>query len=86
MRRAVALRDRHCQWPGCDIPAAWCDVHHIRPWSRGGVTAIHNLVMLCGYHHTRLHLTQQTIVRYGDGHVQLIPDPDHDGDSTDRGP
>ncbi len=86
MRRAVAVRDRHCQWPGCDVPAAWCDVHHLRHWSRGGVTALHNLVMLCGWHHTQLHLTRQTLIRHRDGRVDLAPDLDHNADKTDRGP
>jgi Domain of unknown function (DUF222) len=86
MRRAVAVRDRHCQWPGCDVPAAWCDVHHLRHWSRDGVTALHNLVMLCGFHHTQLHLTRQTLIRHPDGRLALAPDPDHHHDHTDRGP
>jgi len=85
MRRAVAVRDRHCQWPGCDVPAAWCDVHHLRHWSRGGLTALHNLVMLCGWHHTQLHLTRQTLTRHPNGHTQLAPDRHHT-DNTDRGP
>ena len=86
MRRAVAVRDRHCQWPDCDVPAAWCDVHHLRHWSRGGVTALHNLVMLCGWHHTHLHLTHQTLTRHPDGRINLAPDHDHHTDNTDRGP
>ncbi len=86
MRRAVAARDRHCQWPGCGLPAAWCDLHHLRHWSHGGVTALHNLVVLCGFHHTQLHLTQQTLIRHPDGPVTLAPDQDHPSDHTDRGP
>jgi len=26
-RRALIARDRHCQWPGCERPASWCDGH-----------------------------------------------------------
>jgi hypothetical protein len=32
LRRAIQIRDRHCQHPsGCDEPAERCDVDHIRP-------------------------------------------------------
>ena len=51
LRRAVTTRHPHCAFPGCDQPASVCDVHHIVPRSRGGPTALHNLVPLCGFHH-----------------------------------
>lgn len=28
--KALRIRDRHCQWPGCTRPWTWCDAHHIR--------------------------------------------------------
>ena len=47
-RHAVAVRDRHCAFPGCRRPATWSDVHHIvafKPGSRtGGRTDLDNLV------------------------------------------
>lgn len=55
MRRALHARDRTCRWPGCDVPAAWCDAHHEVPWSRGGTTAIRHLISLCRYHHVLAH-------------------------------
>jgi hypothetical protein len=42
LRRALDLRDRHCTWPGCDIPAIWCDAHHIHHWAEGGATTLSN--------------------------------------------
>jgi hypothetical protein len=40
IRRAIQVRDRHCQHPsGCDTPAEDCDVDHTTEWSRGGLTA-----------------------------------------------
>jgi hypothetical protein len=52
IRRAVKLRAKgHCEWPGCQRPAAWCDVHHLRHKSDGGETSIRNCVLLCQYHH-----------------------------------
>jgi hypothetical protein len=51
LRRAVATRHRHCAFPGCDHPASVCDIHHVIPRSRGGPTALANLVPLCAFHH-----------------------------------
>ena len=36
LRRALDLRDQHCTHPGCDVPARWCDAHHIVHWADGG--------------------------------------------------
>jgi hypothetical protein len=35
-RRALIARDQHCQWPGCERPASWCDAHHVVHWLHGG--------------------------------------------------
>ncbi|MFN2543471.1 MAG: HNH endonuclease, partial [Actinomycetota bacterium] len=55
LRRAVIARDKHCRFPGCDRPAAWCDVHHIVPWEEGGPTCLENLMLMCRRHHRMLH-------------------------------
>ena len=39
LRRAIQVRDRHCQHPsGCDEPVDRCDVDHIVPTSQNGPT------------------------------------------------
>ena len=48
-------RDRHCTYPGCSIPATWCDAHHPTWWSRGGTTDLTNAALLCRRHHTLVH-------------------------------
>lgn len=55
LRLAAWLRDAGCTWPGCTVPAQWCDAHHATPWWRGGSTSLANTALLCGRHHTLAH-------------------------------
>jgi hypothetical protein len=47
----VRCRDLTCRWPGCDQPAARCDVDHTIPYSQGGATHASNLKCYCRTHH-----------------------------------
>src|SRR5207302_7703571 len=47
-RKALAARDGHCRWPGCERPASWCDGHHLVHWIHGSETNLGNLVLLWG--------------------------------------
>ena len=47
-RLVLTATERGCSRPGCDIPAAWCQVHHLTDWARGGPTDIDNLTLACG--------------------------------------
>jgi hypothetical protein len=55
LRRVLTVRDRTCVEPGCDIPAHWCDGHHIVPWERHGPTTLENLELRCRRHHVAAH-------------------------------
>jgi hypothetical protein len=55
-RRALAIRDRGCILPGCDVPAPQCQVHHLTPWTEGGATDLPNLVSVCWAHHRQVDL------------------------------
>jgi len=55
IRRFVRQRDGHCRFPGCARNATRCEPDHIIPFSRGGPTAIWNLVALCKHHHRVKH-------------------------------
>jgi 5-methylcytosine-specific restriction protein A len=51
LRRAIQVRDRHCQHPaGCDEPITRCDVDHILPNVAGGRTAYANGRLQCATH------------------------------------
>ena len=51
LRRAIEVRDRHCQHPsGCDVPAQACDVDHIVPRAQDGVTSQFNGRIECRPH------------------------------------
>ncbi|GGF97263.1 hypothetical protein GCM10007304_09040 [Rhodococcoides trifolii] len=52
--RALLIRDRCCAVPGCGR-TRFLHAHHVVFWSRGGLTDLDNLVMLCGEHHRSLH-------------------------------
>jgi Domain of unknown function (DUF222)/HNH endonuclease len=70
LRRAVAVRDRHCRFPGCDQPAPACQPHHLIPRAQGGPTSLTNLLLLCTFHHLiAIHRWGWTITLHPDGTV-----------------
>lgn len=55
LRRKVFTRDHHaCVAPGCRSRRN-LDVHHVVPRAAGGQHTVSNLVVLCSFHHQRLH-------------------------------
>jgi hypothetical protein len=70
IRRALAARDRHCQFPGCT--ARPCDAHHLQPWALGGRTSLNGLILLCRRHHTAVHEGGLAIQRGRDGTVTVV--------------
>jgi hypothetical protein len=57
LRRAIEVRDRHCQHPaGCEVPAEQCDVDHIVPFAQGGSTDQFNGRLQCPTHNRRSDL------------------------------
>jgi hypothetical protein len=80
IRRAVALRDGGCVFPGCDRPARWCEIHHCWHWVDGGPTSLVNGACLCSHHHALIHQGDWQIRIAADGHPEIIPptwiDPD----------
>ncbi len=84
-RRAIALRDGRCAFPGCHVPIHRCELHHIAPWQDGGPTDLDNLVALCVRHHQLCEpappvtdqngyarAPDQWVIRARDGHQSRI--------------
>jgi Domain of unknown function (DUF222) len=69
LRRLVALRDQHCQFPGgCDQPASGCEPHHVVHREDGGHTSLANLKDYCWWHHhVVLHQMGWQLTVYPDG-------------------
>jgi hypothetical protein len=68
IRRAVTIRDKHCAWPHCGRPAAYCDVHHIVHKQDGGKTSVSSCILLCQFHHdVCVHRWGWRIVLHPDG-------------------
>ena len=73
---ALILRDNHCAFPGCTRPPSMCHGHHIIHWANGGITALFNLVMLCGEHHRVIHHTPWEVrLNPDDGRPEFLPPP-----------
>ena len=50
LRTLAMAENLVCPWPGCNVPADRCQVHHIDAHKHGGHTKPSNLTMLCKYH------------------------------------
>jgi hypothetical protein len=57
-KKAIIARDGDTCIMDCDVPAAWCDAHHVEPYNADGghgTTDVNNAVMVCGQHHDFIH-------------------------------
>jgi hypothetical protein len=74
--RALAARDGGCVWPHCDRPPSFCETHHADEWVSDdhppGRTDIDNGVLLCHFHHSRLHRSAWKLVMR-DGVPHIVP-------------
>ena len=77
-RRALAARDGGCRFPGCTMPPAWTEAHHILQWLRdAGLTDIDNGILLCRFHHLLIHNNGWDITREG-GEFFVVPPASED--------
>ncbi|MGC5076163.1 DUF222 domain-containing protein [Agrococcus sp. DT81.2] len=64
-KRALAKRDKGCRVPGCGMPVAWCETHHIVPWQLGGPTDVDNGILVCNFHHHEIHAGRLRVEKAG---------------------
>jgi Domain of unknown function (DUF222) len=73
IRKALNSRDKGCVMPTCDRPPPRCEAHHITHWALGGVTAVHNMALLCAFHHRFVHENGWQLAINADGLVRVEP-------------
>ncbi|CAJ1497231.1 HNH endonuclease signature motif containing protein [[Mycobacterium] burgundiense] len=73
LRRALEHRDRCCAVPGCGATRG-LHAHHLVHWEDGGPTELHNLILLCPYHHRAHHRGLLTLT--GPAHRLVVTDSD----------
>ncbi|SDL03742.1 HNH endonuclease [Glycomyces sambucus] len=77
LRRKLELEQRDgCAWNGCSRPVAWAEAHHIVHWADGGETNADNLILLCRFHHGRIHTMGWSVEKTGPGQA-VITHHDH---------
>ena len=88
LRRKLELEQPEgCAWNGCDLPIAWTEAHHIIHWADGGDTNAENLILLCRFHHGRIHTTGWTVEKTAPGQAIITHHDDHETQDgkADRG-
>ncbi|UKA58547.1 HNH endonuclease signature motif containing protein [Arthrobacter sp. FW306-2-2C-D06B] len=83
IRKAITARDKGCAFPGCTMPAPWCEAHHVEYWSRGGPTSAANGTLLCSHHHHLIH-KEDWHIQVRAGVPWFIPPPHTDPHRTPR--
>ena len=71
-RRAAAVRDGGCVFPGCDAPPSWTDLHHVIHAGPDGPTDMWNLASLCRRHHSTVHRRGWTMRTIDDQWFQFV--------------
>jgi hypothetical protein len=70
-RKAIAIRYRTCIVEGCMVPVEQTEIHHLDPWSRGGLTNLDDGVPGCSRHHHCFHDERYEMTWTPQGEVRL---------------
>jgi hypothetical protein len=86
-RRALEAMHATCSHPDCPVPFDRCEIHHVKPWEKAGLTDLDNLAPLCAHHHHLVHEGGWTLELRADRHMTWRrPDATtfHQGTTIDR--
>ncbi len=78
LRELIQVRDRHCTGPGCDTPAAQCEIDHLTEWQDDGETNACDLDCKCKWHHRwkhRFHIARDPATGVTTWHRTTKPPP-----------
>ncbi len=71
---ALLERDGGCRFPGCNAPAAACEIDHLDDWNLGGHTNLDRLALWCFSHHMFRHRTDVKVIGTWDDLWLQMPD------------
>jgi hypothetical protein len=74
-RLVLYATERGCSRPGCTVPAAWCQAHHLTHWAKGGPTDINNLTLACGPDNRLADTDGWSTRKNHNGETEWIPPP-----------
>lgn len=69
--RQLRRRDRGCRFADCGRTRG-VQAHHVIHWAHGGRTDLDNLVMVCPYHHRKVHEEKFKLILDGFGRVRTV--------------
>ncbi|MEM7093219.1 MAG: HNH endonuclease signature motif containing protein [Actinomycetota bacterium] len=70
-RLGVELQADECYWPGCHRPVTHCQIDHLRPAARGGLTEQANGAPAC-FRHNLIKEAGYVVTRRPDGTMQIL--------------
>ncbi|HEX2145594.1 MAG TPA: HNH endonuclease signature motif containing protein, partial [Glycomyces sp.] len=86
LRRKLELEQPEgCAWSGCGRPVAWTEAHHLQHWADGGATTAENLILLCRFHHGRIHTGGWSVEKTGPGQAVITHHEGHGTTETQSG-
>ncbi len=71
--KAIIARDRHCTGKDCTAGPERCEIHHIVPWDKGGLTDIDKMCLACPLCHHNIHDRGYIVIKTKTGYKIINP-------------